>query len=149
MPSRVKRPDAQDHIGKLMAQGLDQVKPTETYFGHALEVRELGIELELPGARAHQRARLAFLRSGVQMFGDITNGSLFLSYRLFHQKTREHCSRSFVEPLLEECIDFFFKIGRVIKSREFKRLQRWDRGLLQILPWRADISGTHFGDLLG
>jgi hypothetical protein len=104
---------------------------------------------ELTGTTAHERARLTFVRRVMQMPGNSTKRGRFLSKWLLHQKTREHCGGCFVEPLFEKGVNFLFQIGRMVQSRKFKGLECRDSGLLKILPWRADTSGTHLEGLLG
>jgi hypothetical protein len=106
-------------------------------------VGEVKVLSELPGSSTRQGAGVTFVRSCVQMFGYVTNWSLFGRQRLFHQKTREHGSGSFVQPLFEKSVDFLFQVGRVIQSGKFKGLERGNCCLLQVLPRRANTSGTH------
>jgi hypothetical protein len=117
----------------------------EVYFGRKLFLHAMENLCGLSGSSARQGASVTFRRSCVQMFGDVAHGSLLRRHGLLHQKTGEHCSGRFIEPLFEQSVDFFFQIGRMIQSRKLKRLERRDSGLLKILPRRADTSGTHLG----
>jgi hypothetical protein len=78
----------------------------ETYDGRHIRVRMKKSGSELPGARAYEGASLTFLQRGIKMFRDAANGSLVGRYRLFHQKTSEHGSGCFIEPLFKESINF-------------------------------------------
>jgi hypothetical protein len=109
------------------------------------EICDAGIGRELPAAGARKRAGLTFVRSCLQMFGHVANGSLRRRQRLFHQKSGEHRGGSFVEPLFEKSVDFFFQIRSMVQSGKFKGLKGRDGGLLKILPRGADTSGIHLG----
>ena len=113
--------------------------------GRSTNAREIEKEQELTGASTDERPRQNLLRRGDNLFGYGANGSAVAPGRLFHQEAREHGSSGFVEPLLEEHINFLLQIGRMVQPGKFKRLQCWDGSLQKVLPWRANTLGIHFG----
>src|ERR1700733_1446308 len=85
-----------------------QEAPARTKSQHIWELRTIENQRELSGTTTYERARLAFARSGVQMFCDTAKDGLFGRDWLFHQKAREHRGGCFVEPLFEQSINFLF-----------------------------------------
>jgi hypothetical protein len=82
--------------------------PTGTHGGNIRDAREVGNEKDLSGPAAYERARLTFVRRGMQMFRDAADDGLLRRDWLLHQKACEHRGGGFVEPLFEKSINFLF-----------------------------------------
>jgi hypothetical protein len=85
-----------------------RVALAKTYHGNIRDTATDGNGKELPGTSTYERSRVTFVWGGLQMFRDAANDRLLGCDWLFHQKTREHCGGSLVEPLFEKGINFLF-----------------------------------------
>jgi hypothetical protein len=73
--------------------------------------RDLTIERRacpLSAPSAHERSDLSFGWRAVKLFGDTTAGRRLMDDRLFHEEASKHCGGSFIQPLLEKSVNFFF-----------------------------------------
>jgi hypothetical protein len=72
------------------------------------DFRTIAKRFGLPGTSTNNRTRWTFMRRGMQTLRNIANRCGINHDRLFHQEASQHRSRSFLEPLLKEGINFFF-----------------------------------------
>ena len=66
---------------------------------------------------------------------------------IFADPARQEGRAGFLNPLLEQCVDFFAQVGGVVQTRKLKAFQRRVRCLMQIVPRWGDAVAGHGLDL--